>query len=181
MFLTDKYFQGELYLPHLKYNTGVGDATGYDRVTQISADSTLEYFIDKYEVQFLRLLLGRDLAASFIDGMAETDIDPIWSALKDEIYKQVGKSYFSPAANYVYFYAKRDSRTTSTVKGEARDKQDYAEITSDVNKLNKAWNDINPQVEDIYCFLRKNWITYKQYSSSTCFRWKMRYINQFGI
>lgn len=178
MFLTDKYFQGELYLPVQKIS---GGAVGYDVAIQISAEDTLGYFIDKYEKEFLRELLGRRLAEKFIEGIQAGTPLSIWVALKDRIYLSEGGHYYSPAANYVYFFAKRDSRTSSTMKGEARDTQDHANAISDVNKLAKAWNDIDPQVRSIYSFLRENWDVYSEYSDGWCIGKRFGSINPFGI
>lgn len=178
MFLTDKYFQGELSLPGFKY---MGETVGLGVVTQVISQNNLDWFIQKYERLFLIDLLGYDLYKNMVNGLSEPDNEK-WTALRDVIFRSEGEYMFSPAANYVYFFTMRDGRTTTTTKGEVKDTQDHAMSTTEANKLIKAWNDIYPQVCIIYRFLNDNWGTYKNYGDKRCLCYKrFEPVNVFGI
>lgn len=58
MFLTDAYFQGDLYLPNLV--TTKPGTVGVGRMLSAVAESDLSYYIDKYEREFLIILLGNN-------------------------------------------------------------------------------------------------------------------------
>ncbi len=66
MFLTDAYFQGDLYLPNLV--TTKPGTVGVGRMLSAVAESDLSYYIDKYEREFLIILLGNKLYEAFIAG-----------------------------------------------------------------------------------------------------------------
>lgn len=180
MFLDDTYFQGELHLPNMKYS---GPAVGVGSIVLTAAENNLEWFIAKYEQQFLRELLGATLADNFMGGYNQADVNPIWIDLKDAIFRVVDGYGFSPAANYVYFYVMRDSRTKTTMNGEKVSTQDYALQTSDTAKLVKAWNDMCPAIYLIRQFVFDNWNIYSSYAGckeEIC-RAYFHHINTFGI
>lgn len=127
MFLTEAYFQGDLYLPNLV--TTKPEAVGVGRMVSAVAESDLSYYVDKYEREFLRLLLGDELYDAFIAGLEEPD-NARWLALKDKIYDTTGSYPLSPAANYVYYMLISHNVTATTMKGEVVPEQDYAKNAS---------------------------------------------------
>lgn len=179
MFLSSSYFQGELYLPNIKVSDSVGHSS-YSR--QTVGENDLNWYIEKYEREFLIKLLGSTLYHNFINGINETSPLQIWIDLKNAIYVESNDYYFSPAANYVFFYVSRRGRTQTGVQGEMRGTNSYAEIANDSDKLVKVWNDMCEMVEDFRCsFLAKNWNEYKQYADRViCYRDFIK-INKFGI
>ena len=109
MYLDNTYFQGQLYIPGLQYRSGVG------AVLSVVNEGSLDWYIEKYEVEFLIELLGRKLCNEMIEGVKRGDSK--MTALRDEIYK-VGDFSYSPAANYVYFKTMRDLQSQSSSVGE---------------------------------------------------------------
>ena len=159
MFLSGAYFQGELYLPNLKRS---GGTVGVAAVIQAVGENTLEWYIDKYEAEFLRLLLGDGLAEALMSNYP--DGGEIWVNLHNRIYHTDGKYPLSPAANYVYYWICRRGRTQMCTNGEVRGLSDYTEIAQDTNKLVKTWNDMVAQVPAIRRFVLDNYDSYRDFA-----------------
>ncbi|SHF49851.1 hypothetical protein [Dysgonomonas macrotermitis] len=163
MILLDKtYFQGILNLPNISYN----DREGLGSLMQSVGESNLNYFIAKYEPECLSLILGEDLYSAFIDGLYEDPNNEIWINMKDALFRKEGKYGFSPVANYVYFYAMKDSRSKTTPKGEISEASSFSESKDNQFKMINAWNDMCTQVFRFRKnFLLKNWADYKVYAN----------------
>jgi hypothetical protein len=143
MFLDGAYFRGELTLPQYGRlpQTAAPGEVGY-QITQTVGENTLEWFIDRYEPEFLQKLMGVHLYESFIDGLkAETPLE-IWAQLKERIYMQHGGIKLSPAANYVYFFAMRAAHTSTTMTGEKQQNGTFTNNVTPIAKQVKAWNDM---------------------------------------
>lgn len=167
MILDGTYFQGELYLPLIKNKEEV---EGLAEMMQTIGENTLEWFIAKYETEFLKKILGEKLYSNFIAGLKVDPIDPKWEALKDSLFIKDERFSFSPAANYVYFYVTVNGKTSTTLKGEVLEEQSYAKAVTNGDKLVKPWNEMCRQISKFYCdFLFANWGTYKEYADiRTC-------------
>ena len=111
-YLTVDYFIGELNIPNI---TGTSPAA-------VANANNLKWFITEYEPQFLEMLLGEDLYAEFLAGMAVVTPDAKWTALKNKIYLTDTPNgiYLSPAANYVYYHYQRDHITVTASTGETK-------------------------------------------------------------
>lgn len=181
MFLTEAYFQGDLYLPNLV--TTKPEAVGVGRMVSAVAESDLSYYVDKYEREFLRLLLGDELYDAFIAGLEEPD-NARWLALKDKIYDTTGSYPLSPAANYVYYMLISHNITATTMKGEIVPEQDYAKNASSKQKLADSWNEILPYAKRIWRFIDDHKSDYGQYViCRTCHQFLCYFapVNIFGI
>jgi len=177
MILDSTYFNGELSLPlaDIKY-----EAVGHSsKAMQSVSEKNLNWFVDKYEREFLKRLLGNTLYENFIEGLTDGTND-IWNDLKNALYITGDYSY-SPAANYVYYWYRRDARTQTAIHGEKAGTQDYTEIAEDRNKLVKAWNDMCCMIEEFRCFLKKNWNVYKGYSDNHMCCYKFNRINIYNL
>lgn len=141
MALDRTYFVGELALPQLA--TQSAPVTGLASLaTQVVGENTLEYFIAKYEDEFLIHLLGHELYTAYTEGLQVEELLQIWLDLRDRIYTSRGGFNFSPAANYVYFFAMKQAATQSSMSGEARHRPDFADAEGHTHKMVKAWNDM---------------------------------------
>ena len=179
MFLTDAYFQGDLYLPNLV--TTKPGTVGVGRMLSAVAESDLSYYIDKYEREFLIILLGNKLYEAFIAGLEEPD-NAKWMNLKNRIYITSGPYPYSPAANFVYFNMIAHNVTTTTMKGEVIPLQDYAKNASAKQKLADAWNDILPWANRIRKFIDDNKDDYGAYIECCPCRFReFEPVNIFGI
>ena len=150
MYLDSTYFIGELALPNVT-NT----ITGLNP-SHMAGNKSLDYFIAKYEREFLIKVLGFELFEEFTAGLKENPIPEKWQRLKDKLYWQGGSFKFSPAANYVYFYAKNDFKTNTTPAGEVREEVDFAKSADEATKLIKAWNDMAKYMESFNEYMCKN-------------------------
>ncbi len=180
MILNASYFVGDLYLPNIRAN---GAASGVAGVIDAVGNASLEYYIEKYEAEFLVRLLGRGLADAFREGLAEEPVRPEWAALRDRIYRTEGRYPYSPAAGYVYYWIMRNGATQTTRNGEVRAEQDYARIASPARKMVDAWNRMIPCVLDVRDFLEKNAETYRPYgyAARPCEAYGFSPINLFNI
>lgn len=179
MFLTIAYFQGDLYLPNQIKSESVGHSS---TSRQTIGENNLNWFIEKYETEFLIELLGYTLFQNFKTGIHAESPLKIWTDLRDYLYRESNGFYFSPAANYVFFFVSRRGRTQTAVQGEIKGTMSYAEIAEDSDKLVKVWNDMCDMVSCFNCdFLSKRWDDYKGYSDGKHCKGKFIKINKFGI
>ncbi len=178
--LDNTYFQGELYLAGLKKSSS---AVGVAKQLQAVNENSLEWYIEKYEVEFLNNLLGKQLASNFIKGLREDPVNEIWKLLRSSLMTKTDNYKYSPIANYVYFYLNRRGRTQTTTKGEVKAKQDHAVMVDDADKLSKIWNDMYYDVSYFYKnFLSPpNWNTYKAYSDRRFCHYDFGLINALDV
>ena len=187
MFLDKTYFQGDLYLPNL----GIKDCTasndganpsGVELMIQSVGENTLDWFVEKYEREFLVRLLGKPLYDAFVAGMKEESQDDRWMKLKDVIYEKSGSFSFSPAANYVFYWISRRGRTQTSINGEVRGEEDHVKIAWDADKLVKAWNDMLPMIDVVYDFIENNRADYEDYLADfDCVCRRFKPINSLNI
>lgn len=151
MYLDSSYFTGELSLPILSAKrTSVNDPTGIaDKINQVSGEYSLEWYIERYEEEFLRKLLGDRLFEAFKEGISATSPLQIWIDLRDRIYRKSGGYSFSPAANYVYFHVTTAAASKTAMTGEVKSTNDRAVNVSPDAKMVKAWNDMCDNVHHI--------------------------------
>lgn len=182
------YFTGEIVIPN----------TDKDYIAQ-----RLVLFIEKYEDNFLRDVLGYDLYKSFKAGIVNypsgaTDqkwIDIIegaeysrhsrthqWRGLTfenvDGFASGTGQ-LLSPIANYVYWYWVKDGFSQTMSTGESQAKAENATSISPAFKMVRAWNEMIDWIEELYDFLRINSTTYNNWSVEHCK--KLHKANVFGI
>lgn len=131
MSLIDKtYFVGELDIAN---------------TNNANVEARLQWFIDKYEPEFLRLLLGADLYTSYVAGITVVDPDPVpaeWLALQNfEGFKKA-------IACYVYFHYMRDQFTQTVGLGEVKPTAENATRDDSSFKMARAINEVVRWVKD---------------------------------
>lgn len=178
MFLDERYFDGELYLPYFKRRSldGAGRAS---LELQTVAESTLDWFVEKYERECLELLLGKGLYGRFVEGLedAEGADYGAWMALRDCIFMKRGRYGFSAVANYVYFFLMRNGRSRTSGVGEVVGKMDHAVGVDNRGKLVKVWNDMCRMAEDVRGFVCEHEDVYGKAEGLCCFK----RMNCFGL
>jgi hypothetical protein len=129
----------------------------------------LNFFIAKYEEEFLKTVLGYSLWKEYTDGIVVTPT-PLakWTELRDGKEYTIGdKSYKypgfrdatlkqSPIANYVYYWWRRDDQNA---KSDDSEKQ-VAYYEQRGRAMARAWNEMSRWVTDIIFFLNNNVDTY---------------------
>lgn len=149
------YFQGDLLIPNLNSNTSVGDALRKE----------LDNYIRIFQYQYLKRLLGKDLADEFIAGLEAQSVEQKWTNLKNKLVDET--NIISPISGYVYYFFATSKRhlisTENAVFG-----------TNDL--IVKNWNDMYDMTLEVYEYLNDYSSTYN-YDESFNFRT----INNFGF
>lgn len=185
MILIDKtYFKGELSLPNVPVSSFDEAHSGVALALQSVGEKDLCVFADKYIVDYLIRLIGREMTDRFLIEIAKETPDDIWSNLKNQLLVEIGTHKASPLANYVYYWIMRDARTKTTQAGEADPEFDNADNVNNHYKLVKAWNDMANMTCIIEKWLCKNIQDYKEYLGCQTGRDVCsitQHINTFGI
>lgn len=118
------------------------------QVENATVRANVQWFIDKYEPDFLKKLLGLTLYQEFITGLTPVPvepptipptyepIDPKWLSLRDETdLKQM-------LIDYVYYWYQRNNATNTGGVGEVKPKADNANSVSPAQKMVTAWNEM---------------------------------------
>jgi hypothetical protein len=119
------------------------------QVTSVKAvEESVQIFIDKYEPKFLKVLLGDALYQEFVTGLIPVEvepptnpvtylpIDPKWLYLRDQ-------TDIKPMLiDYVYYWYFRNFITHTTGTAEVMAKNENSTITSAVDKMARAWNEM---------------------------------------
>jgi hypothetical protein len=93
------YFTGGLSLPNTMLSPVGGATVGVAAALLTVGENNLEWFVDKYVPEYLTLLLGREMAMTFIDEIAQPLPAQIWLDMKDQLLTVQGSYKASPAAN----------------------------------------------------------------------------------
>lgn len=110
----------------------------------------IKSFIEWYEPEYLRKLLGEKLYNDFlVNGESEQ-----WEEFKKRIVVENSVVKYSPIANYVYFHLVRNSQSTATINGVKKDGE--SNLVNPTAKLVSAWNDMVYKTRDLYTWLCKN-------------------------
>jgi hypothetical protein len=183
------YFVGELNIP----NTS----------SQAIAER-LQFFIAKYERQFLEDLLGYELwklldtqitqgeenspatplprLASLLDGVEYTDSSVRLRKWQGLVYTEGGLPR-SLIANFVYWHWMKDQVTQTTGLGEAATQAQNATLVSPTGKMVSAWNEMAKMVAHLHYFLNDKQADYPEWVGWS--KWPMYMlaanVNQFGI
>ena len=96
-------------------------------------DALIQLAIDEYEPTMLTDLLGAELYADFIAGLAQDPVLPKWTALQAKVFKSI--------LCYVYYMYMRDNATSTTGNGETNAKTANAEQTTPIDKMMDRWNE----------------------------------------
>lgn len=185
MILIDKtYFKGELSLPNIPVSSSDDANNGVKLALQSVGEKDLTVFVDKYVVDYLVRLVGRELTSVFLNEIMKESPDEIWDNLKNQLLIGIGPYKASPLANYVYYWLMRDARTKTTQGGEADPKFDNAENVSNDHKIVKAWNDMVTMTCIIKKWYCENMEAYKEHIGCETGRnvWSItQYINTYNL
>lgn len=107
--------------------------------------SRIEWYIKRYEPEYLCKLLGEELYNDFLAHREEDAWKAFGGMMADASVK------ISPIANYVYFFLVRDSHATATINGVKKDGEEN--LVSPQRKMVRAWNDMVEHNRRIYSWL----------------------------
>jgi hypothetical protein len=156
----------------------------------------VNHMIDKYEIIFLREVLGIKLYNEYKTGIAAGSPDQKWLDIRDgKEYELNGMWYRwrglkegsttltkkSIIANFVYFWYTRDVVSFQTPVSESSGKTENSVIVSPAQKQSRAWNEMVEGVNELVFFLSNNLATYDSYTMySTPYNYRSK-INAFNI
>jgi Ni,Fe-hydrogenase I cytochrome b subunit len=170
--LSTSYFIGELMVPNIQGST----------VPALSVQSKITLLIDRWEVAFLRKMLGKAFADEFLTHAADTS--GIWHNLKDKIYitpTAPATAYRSPVACYVYNFYLKSMLSVTTGSGEGKAKIDGSDSISSWQKIITNWNDMVDQIIELRQWLDDNASTYTTYIAGDTGYEDFERMNQWGI
>lgn len=161
MIIDETYFTGPLNIE------GLHD----DSVTSKAIIGGLRTFIDRYENEYLRLILGSELSREFIAYLNDYSVEkkPIkrWDHLRDLLAERD-----TPIANYVFFHYARARQVQMTSLGATVSNIGDNAASSFVMCI-PAWNDAVYMNERVYWFLSDR---EKEYNGFVFDKNLMRYI-----
>lgn len=155
---TAEYFVGEILIPNI---------TGSD-LASLSNKANLQWFIDKYESEYLTYLLGEDLFAEYSAGLIAIPVQAKWTSLKNMIYvsaKSQGGAMMSPVAFYIWFFWSRNQATQTLQNGEGQPSMENATMVYPSAKQISAWNQMSRMSDEIMEWLEENHSTYPSYDA----------------
>lgn len=158
MIIDHTYFVGKINLPQ------VGNTPGRD---------TVDEFIEIYETEYLKKILGYDLWKAFTDGIdGSGPHDQRWEDLlagKDYDFQGHNKNWPgfeakpSPIGQYVYYQYMENGAAINTLVGTATQAVDNNNKVSPFEKMVSAWNDMVELNILLWNFLYANRTVYPEW------------------
>lgn len=158
MIIDSTYFIRKINLPQVGTSDGLSDVNS---------------FIEDYEPEYLRKILGYDLWKAFTDGIAGSgEPDARWSALLDgaefsynsRSYKWTGfTAKPSPISQYIYYMYLENGATDTVLAGTSTGNTDNATRTAPVMKMVDAWNKMVELNILLWNYLQANKSTYPEW------------------
>ena len=153
--------------------TYFGGEINIGQVETPPVSQNLTWFIQKYEKDYLTLLLGETLYTDFIAGLLVDPIDAKWLALRNAILFTNPKE--SPIANYIYYWYTRSITTATVGIGQVKPAAENGTIVSFVTKQVRAWNEMVKWNYSIIRFLRENNADYPDWNEVRYWSWYNQY------
>lgn len=165
MLIDASYFIGELDIPN---------------TDSLPVQENLQIFINKYEVKFLKMLLGNVLYAEYIAGSTLVPVEPAtdpvtyepipqkWIDLQNQLRDVTTK--VSPIANFIYFYFVRDKTIYNSGTGTQQAEGENSTKADSKIKTVRAWNEMNELCFEIHKFLKTNISVYGPLAYNLYFR-----------
>lgn len=125
---TFSYFIGEYTVQNI---TGTHPA-----VTVNAAD--LNWFITKYEKEYLKMVMGEALYDEFVTGIAAGSPEAKWTELKAQLWDST--NYVSPVAAYIWARQRQARVTQSSQMGEQKANVENGAVVSSDRKMIDAYN-----------------------------------------
>ena len=156
MIVTTSIFEGELTV---------------GQITEDHIAARLQWFINKYEPLYLRMLLGGELYDLLTTELSNQTHDVKWDDLAEKVKPMT--------ANYIYFFYKIENESQSTGVGLVKQKAKNATRESVIDKAVARWNEMVNMVMDFNSWIRERKNDYPEYKAklSAIYHYK----NTFGL
>lgn len=119
--------------------------------TNEAISNRISSFIERYEPEYLRKLLGEGLYNDFLVYEESEKTDDVWEEFKSRLVIE-GFVKSSPIANYVYFHLVRSNQSTATINGVKGEENNV----SPKHKMIYAWNDMVYMNRRLYDWMDRN-------------------------
>lgn len=128
---------------------------GTDSDVYTTIINEVEYCIDLYERNYLKVILGEDLYAEYINDMAVPETAAKWADFNAKLIVD-DKAYISPIANYIFYhYVKRNNVRYIDDQFQIN-KIEGATILNTEIEINKIWNEMVAMNETFLAWLIYN-------------------------
>lgn len=163
---TFSYFVGE-YIVH--------NITGtHPAVTVNAAD--LNWFIAKYEKEYLKMVMGDTLYDEFVTGISQGSPETKWTELKAQLWDST--NYVSPVAAYIWARQRQAKLTQSSEMGEQKANVENGAVVSSDRKMIDAYNYAMSEGYLVAQWIQERYTTYTTQDTDLS-RFDIR--NDFGI
>lgn len=167
--LTYQYF--------LSGRVSIKGLTGVDTGGVVTAKrSELDSYIAVVEKKILKRLLGDDLYAAFIVGLATTPIAARWTALKAQIVDTTALT--SPLTAFVWHMWLTDHQVQNMANGQVKFSASDAVPMANAQMICDVYNTAVDELSDIYDWIETNAATYPEWEQEA---FDFSYINPFDI
>jgi hypothetical protein len=180
MLIDETYFVGAINIPN---------------TDKIAVLERLTYFIEKYEPELLKALLGYGLWKLWEVDPEEVPFDGItlgaeYTDYAGRLQKWQGltitdgtDSPYSLIAYYIYYHWMRDQASQTTGIGEVKSKGENSDPASPVLKMVNAWNEMSAWIYDLTTFLNRSQETFPEWDPALYCRIRdqFRPINRFDL
>lgn len=152
--LSAAYFVNELFIPNVTGTT----------VLELANLKNLQIAMNKYEIQYLKRLMGDDLYTLYAAGVTAGTAK--YTALRDLIFVTYSSPSYaeSPAANYVYFFFMRNASSLTLSNSEVQSLTENFSQYSPAQKMINAWNDMVRKSEEIQTYITDHLTDYPEYN-----------------
>lgn len=159
-------------------------------VPEASKSAFTTVWINRYENEYLKKVLGTSFALEFISALSGTPATK-WTDLRDgktytvgtKTYEWIGfkdtVTHLSPIANYIYAMWQLNHYTRTDSSGESIAAVQNSLNADPIGKVNQAWTRMKEWHSQLYHFLTNNSDTYDTFSISDVQNFGV--INGFGI
>ena len=141
MNLIDKsYFTKELH---------IGDLSN----TRDGSPDMLNLYIERYQKEYLTILLGNDLYNEFMAGLELEPVPQEWTDLLNEIVDSTLK--VSPIANYVYYFWQQQNYTKNVGIGQVKNKAENSIVVRPYDQQVYAWNEMVKMSDKVFKYIEQ--------------------------
>jgi hypothetical protein len=120
--------------------------------------ANIQAYIDIYEPEFLKKLLGDDLYDAYVLAPDEDRFVALIAQLRNATTK------ISPIANYVYFILQQHSQIVPTDGGDKQTNQSGMSSASNMSRMCAVWNHMIELNEIFSEWMDENYTDYPEYS-----------------
>lgn len=169
MIINETFFQGPIKID------GLLSGTGTPAETKNAITAGFNRYVEEYEPEYLKKLLGDKMSRSFTDYIYNRTESTPPIEKWDDLYDELVKGDYSPIAEYIYFFYSREQKATATPLGTTEHQNKPANPSG---KMIGAWNRMALESRKIVSWIKER---EDEYADFCVDRYILRTIDRFGI